>query len=158
MVESIKILKATINDLMDILNLQKTAFLTEAELYNDYDIEPLTQSFDSIKTDFKNYTFLKAEYESKIVGSVKARETAEFTWIGRLIVSPEYQNRGIGRKLMNQIENEFPGTKEYLLCTGYKSIKNIKLYESLGYQKSEIFYDERNNNLQLIKMIKRIKM
>ena len=158
MVESINILKATIDDLMDILKLQKEAFISEAELYNDYNIEPLTQSFESIETDFYNYIFLKAEYRNRIVGSVKARETGEFCWIGRLIVAPEFQNRGIGRKLMNQIENEFPGTKEYLLCTGYKSIKNIKLYESLGYQKSEIFYDERNNNLQLIKMIKRIKM
>ncbi|MGE5457222.1 MAG: GNAT family N-acetyltransferase, partial [Methanococcaceae archaeon] len=91
-----------------ILELQKTAFLSEAELYNDYNIEPLTQSFDSITTDFKIYTFLKAEYNSKIVGSVKARETVEFCWIGRLIVAPEFQNRGIGRKLMTHIENEFP--------------------------------------------------
>lgn len=154
MIENIKILKATFNDLTKILELQKTAFLSEAELYNDYNIEPLTQSFDSITTDFKIYTFLKAEYNSKIVGSVKARETGEFCWIGRLIVAPEFQNRGIGRKLMTHIENEFPDTKEYLLCTGYKSMKNIKLYESLGYRKSEVCFDERNNNLKLVKMIK----
>lgn len=153
-IENIKILKATINDLTEILKLQKTAFLSEAELYNDYDIEPLTQSFDSIATDFKNYTFLKAEYKNRIVGSVKAREAGEFCWIGRLIVAPEFQNRGIGRKLMTHIEKEFPGTKAYLLCTGYKSIRNIKLYESLGYRKSEVFFDERNNNLKLVKMIK----
>ena len=139
MIENIKILKATINDLTDILKLQKTAFISEAELYNDYNIDPLTQSFDSIVTDFKNYVFLKAEYKDRIVGSVKARDTGQFCWIGRLVVAPEFQNRGIGRKLMAQIENEFPGSKEYVLCTGYKSIRNITLYESLGYQKSEVF-------------------
>lgn len=74
------------------------------------------------------------------MGSVKARETGEFCWIGRLIVAPEFQNRGIGRELMAKIENEFPATKEYLLCTGFKSIKNIKLYESLGYQKGEVLH------------------
>ena len=158
MIENIKILKATINDLTDILNLQKAAFISEAELYNDYNIEPLTQTFDSIETDFRNYIFLKAEYKNRIVGSVKARDTGQFCWIGRLIVAPEFQNKGIGRKLMTQIENEFSGTKEYILCTGYRSIRNIKLYESLGYQKSEVFFDERNNNLQLVKMIKRNKM
>jgi hypothetical protein len=56
---------------------------------------------------------------------------------------------------MTRIENEFPSTKEYLLCTGNKSYKNIKLYESLGYQKKEVFCDERNNQLQLVKMTKR---
>lgn len=158
MIENIEILKATVSDLMVILKLQKTTFISEAELYNDYNIQPLTQSFESIQTDFKNYIFLKAEYKNRIVGSVKARETGEYCWIGRLIVAPEFQNQGIGRKLMTQIENEFPTTKKYMLCTGYKSIKNIKLYESLGYQKSEVFFDDENNKLQLIKMIKINKM
>ncbi len=158
MIENIKILKAEINDSADILILQKVAFISEAELYNDFNIEPLTQTLDSIEEDFKNYVFLKAEYKNRIVGSVKARETGDFCWIGRLIVAPEFQNRGIGRELMTRIENEFPATKEYLLCTGYKSYKNIKLYESLGYLKSEVFCDERNNNLQLVKMIKRKKI
>jgi hypothetical protein len=34
------------------------------------------------------------------------------------------------------------------------SLNDIKLYESLGYQICEVFSDERNPDLQLVKMIK----
>jgi ribosomal protein S18 acetylase RimI-like enzyme len=154
MIGPVTISKAGITDLEDILELQKTAFLSEAELYNDYRIDPLMQTIDSIKTDYENYVFLKAVFQHKIIGSVKARETGEFCWIGRLIVAPEFQNRGIGRKLMTEIEKIFPETSQYLLCTGYKSVKNIKLYESLGYEKKEVFNDGKNTHIQLVKMIK----
>lgn len=120
--EKIKISKAGFADLEDIVELQKTAFISEAELYNDYTIEPLTQTIDSIKADFGNYLFLKAETENQIVGSVKARVTGEYCWIGRLIVSPGFQNKGIGKKLMAEIEKEFPDISKFLLCTGNKSI------------------------------------
>lgn len=97
---------------------------------------------------------MKAEYKNDIVGSVRARETDGVCLIGRLIVAPEFQNKGIGRKLINVIENEFTAA-QYLLFTGYKSIKNINLYESMGYQKCEEFTDEKTQDPQLIKLIKR---
>jgi ribosomal protein S18 acetylase RimI-like enzyme len=154
MIENIKITKAEYNDLNDILALQKIAFLSEAEFYNDYTIEPLTQSLDSIHTDFEDYIFLKALCGNEIIGSVKARETGDFCYVGRLIVKPEFQNKGVGKKLLAEIEREFTATKQYLLFTESKSIKNIKLYESVGYKTREEFIDERNPNLIFIKMIK----
>jgi ribosomal protein S18 acetylase RimI-like enzyme len=150
----IKISIATVDDSPEILRLQKNAFMSEAELYNDFNIDPLTQTLDSLQKDFKNYLFLKAERGNEIVGCVKARETGEFCWIGRLMVTPEFQNQGIGKYLMTEIEKAFPKTKLYLLCTGYKSCTNINLYESLGYNRKELLNDERNHELILVKMIK----
>jgi len=49
----------------------------------------------------------------------------EFTGI---IVHPDFQNHGIGKRLVLEIEKEFPDAKQFLLCTGYKSFKNIKLF------------------------------
>lgn len=154
MKDDIKISKASIDDSAEILKLQKDAFMSEAELYSDFNIDPLTQTLDSLQKDFKNYLFLKAECGNEIVGCVKARETGEFCWIGRLMVNPEFQNQGIGKYLMTEVEKAFPKTKLYLLCTGYKSCRNINLYESLGYNKKELFNDERNQELILVKMVK----
>jgi len=92
--------RASFEDIAEILSLQKISFISEAELYNNFNIEPLTQTFDSISEDFKEYTFLKAVYRNKIIGSVKGRQTPEYCWIGRLIVHPEFQNKGIGKRLM----------------------------------------------------------
>ena len=156
MLNEVIINRAKFEDLTDILNLQKTAYLSEAEIYNCYDIEPLNQSIESIQNDFNDYLFLKAEYHNEIIGSVKIKNCGDYCYLGKLIVSPKFQNKGIGRKLMNEAEKIFPNVKKYELFTGEKSIKNIKLYESLGYKIIETVPDDKILNLIIVKMIKEI--
>ena len=151
------ITRASLADAADILNLQKISFISEAELYNNFNIEPLTQTFDSISEDFKEYIFLKAVYNNRIIGSVKGRQTPEYCWVGRLVVHPEFQNNGIGKRLMLEIEKEFPKADQFFLCTGYKSFKNIRLYESIGYIRvEELKSNDKTQGIHLVKMIKTI--
>lgn len=152
----IAIQKADYKDLPAILAIQKSAFLEEAKFYDDYQIPPLTQSFDEIEKDYQDHLFLKAMYQGQIVGSVKLREQNSSCWLGRLIVSPEFQNRGIGRKLLTEAEAQITTAKELILFTGSQSTRNINLYESVGYKKIEEYADENNPDLILIKMIKSI--
>jgi hypothetical protein len=51
------------------------AYLSEAELYGNYDIEPLKQSISDIEKAFEDHLVLKYIDNGKIVGSVKAYET-----------------------------------------------------------------------------------
>ncbi len=44
----VDIKKVSIDDLEKILQLQKQAYLSEAEFYNDYNIKPLIQTLDDI--------------------------------------------------------------------------------------------------------------
>lgn len=154
MIDDINIERASFDDLPDILNLQKLAFISEAELYDDYNIEPLNQTLDSIQNDFKVYLYLIAKHNNQIIGSVKARETGDFCWIGRLIVNPEYQNNGIGRMLLTEIQGLFSTTQRYMLCTGFRSTKNIRLYESLGFKIIEEVDDVNNPNVKMVRMVK----
>lgn len=133
---SVNIKKASIDDLEEILQLQKQAYLSEAELYDDYNIKPLLQTLDDIKQNFLKQIFLKAAIENKttIVGSVRAYQQIDTVFIGRLAVRPDYQNKGIGAKLMISIEEIFESAKRFELFTGHKSIKNIYLYQKLGYK------------------------
>ncbi len=133
---SVNIKKASIDDLEEILQLQKQAYLSEAELYDDYNIKPLLQTLDDIKQNFLKQIFLKAAIENKttIVGSVRAYQLKDTVFIGRLAVRPDYQNKGIGAKLMISIEEIFESAKRFELFTGHKSIKNIYLYQKLGYK------------------------
>jgi len=80
------------------------------------------------------------------VGSVRAEAIGGTCHIGRLIVSPDYQNQGIGTKLMLEIENIFRDSLRYELFTGEKSKKNIYLYQKLSYRifKSESLSDNVN--------------
>jgi len=133
---SVDIKKDSNDDVEEILQLQKQAYLSEAELYNDYHIKPLMQTLDDIKQDFLKQIFLKAVIDNKptIVGSVRAYQQKDTVFIGRLAVRPDYQNKGIGAKLMISIEERFGSAKRFELFTGHKSIKNIYLYQKLGYR------------------------
>jgi len=59
-----------------------------------------------------------------------------------LIVHPEYQNKGIGKKLMAAVEKCFKRVR-YELFTGHQSEKNLALYEKLGYKR---FREEKIND------------
>ena len=48
------------------------AYLSEAEIYNDYSIPPLIQTLKEIRQEFSQQVFLNALEEGEIVGSVRA--------------------------------------------------------------------------------------
>ena len=126
--------KANVDDAEEILSLQKLSYLSEAEIYSDYTIPPLVNTLDEIKHDFDKYYFLKITEKGKIIGSVRARISKPVTcYIGRLIVHPDFQNKGIGTKLMDGIQGIFAECQRWELMTGYLSKKNIKLYKKCGY-------------------------
>ena len=130
------IAKADIHDLPAILSLQKLAFQSQAELVNDFSIPPMTQTLESITEDFHAGTMLKATREdnpAEIIGSVRGYVRGNTLYIGRLIVDPSYQNRGIGTKLLLAIEAMHPDCR-YELFTGIKSEKNLSFYVQNGYR------------------------
>ncbi len=129
-----KIVLAQQEDLSEILQLQKLCFFIEAKLYDFYDIPQLNQTLEEITLDFSSQLFLKAVINGRIVGSVRAYQEGEACHVGRLFVHPDYQNRGLGTKLMNEIEALFKDAKRFELLTGHKNSKNLYLYQKLGYR------------------------
>ncbi len=138
-----KISRADINDLHKILELQKLAFIQEARLYDNFNIQPLTQTFEEIGTEFETKVFLKVETDSAIVGSVRANVNENDCWVNKLMVHPDFQGRGIGRALLLEVERYFPHIKRFRLATGARSKNNIRLYEKAGYNivKYDTFHD-----------------
>jgi len=132
-VESDRIQIAGEENLNEILALQKLAYQSEAELNNDFDIPPLTQTLEEIRAEFGQALFLKAMEGERIIGSVRAHEKDGTCHIGRLIVHPEYQNRGIGSRLLRDIESRFD-CKRFELFTSERSERNLYLYKKFGYR------------------------
>jgi ribosomal protein S18 acetylase RimI-like enzyme len=139
----VKILQADINDAWKILNLQKHAFKSEAELYNDYSISPLTQTIEDIKAEFGSKTFLKAVAGEEIIGSIRFKIKDKTCLIEKLAVHPDFQNQKIGTTLLLEAEKLANGADKIELYTGQKSEKNLHLYKKLGYEvfKFEVIND-----------------
>ena len=151
-----KIKKATYKDLSKILNLQKLAYLSEAKLVNDYSIQPLTQTPEELEKEFSKGIILKIENENmnEIIGSVRAYEENDCVYTGKLMVHPEYQNRGIGTNLLKTIETYYKN-KTFELFTSNRSEKNILFYIKNGY--SEYKRKKVSENMELIFMRKTVK-
>ena len=149
MLENMRIELATVEDAPPILDLQKLAYRSEAAIYNDYSIPPLIQTLEEMRADCTNLVVLKALAGERIVGSVRAGMDSETCLIGRLVVHPDLQNRGIGTSLLAEIESRFEDRAgRFELFTGHKSERNIYLYKKLGYR---VFKTERvKENLELV--------
>src|SRR3954453_16667626 len=95
---------AEVADAAEILALQRLAYQSEAQLYQDPTIAPLRQTLADVIAEFDTYVILKAIEDGKIVGSVRAICHDGVCSIGRLMVNPSRQGEGIGTALMRQIE------------------------------------------------------
>ena len=131
--------KAQKEDLEKILELQYLAYQSEAKLFGNMDIPPLKQTIEEVYDEFHKGIILKAvDEEGLIIGSVRTYQENGTVYIGKLMVHPKMQKKGIGTKLLLEIENVYPNQR-YELFTSTKSINNIRLYEKLGYK---IFKEE----------------
>ena len=78
--------------------------------------------------------FLKACTGGRIIGSVRSEFRDGTCLIGRLIVHPEFQNRGIGSRLLHAAESLFPEARRCELFTSDRSERNLYLYRKSGFR------------------------
>ncbi len=132
--ETLTVRKATVEDAETLLTIQRSAYQVEAELYQDWTIAPLTETLEELQHDIETITVLVGETGGRIVGSVRgALDFQKVCHIGRLVVDPQYQGHGYGQQLLLAIESEFPQAKAFTLFTGHQSVRNLHVYQKLGY-------------------------
>jgi len=114
----------------------------------------LTQTLSELEADFQRQVYLKATLDGTIVGAVRGYEQNGTCYIGRLMVHPNCQNRGLGTQLLRAIEAHFDAVQRYELFTSERSTRNLYLYQKLGYHifrteqlsaKVTIVYLEKSN-------------
>ena len=132
-VDRMVIERASVADAPEILALQKIVYQNEAEIYNDFSLTPLTQTLLQLTADFETRTFIKAMVSGKIIGSVRGWMEGDTAHLGRLIVHPHFWKRGIGTRLVSEIEAAFPQAHRFETFTGQKSTHTMEPYQRLGY-------------------------
>ena len=111
---------ANLDDLSDILTLQKQAFASEAEFLQNNQIQPLIQTLKEVEDEFNKGIDLKDVDESRhIIGSIRGNAIENTLYIGKLVVDPKCQHQGIGGQLLKALEFLYP-TFRYELFTRIK--------------------------------------
>jgi ribosomal protein S18 acetylase RimI-like enzyme len=122
------------DDLSAILELQRLAFETEAQLLGRWDIQPLRQTLAEIEAEFRRGTFLKAVApDGRLVGSIRGFQEPDGVEVAKLMVRPDWRRLGLARRLALELEALF-GPGRFRLFTASLSLGNLRLYEGLGYR------------------------
>ncbi|WP_312495684.1 GNAT family N-acetyltransferase [Anaerosporobacter sp.] len=146
------IIEARQKDLEEILQIQHLAFRKEAEDFDDFDIEPMTQTLEVLEEEFKTFLFLKAvNDEERIVGSIRGYIKDGTSYIGKTFVHPDYQGKGIGTEMIKHLEAVNKAARHEINAS-IRCPQNISLYESLGYVRYKETKTENNGFVYLEKV------
>ncbi len=152
----VRLLPATEEDAGEIYTLQLAAFLSEARIYDDLTIPPLAEDPAAGVARLKQGGVLKAVAGTRIVGSVQLTVDGSVGHIGRLIVAPDWQGRGLGARLLRVAERLAPAdVTSYELDTGAESDRNLGLYQKAGYREAR--RQQQTAKVELVVLTKRRK-
>ncbi len=125
-------------DAGEIYTLQRACWLQEMEANPGVDIPALRESLDDVRRGLGEWTVRVARepVSGRLVGAVRGRVDSRGEWdIGRIMVAPDLQGRGLGRALLELVEALAPPDVEtYVLFTGAGSTDNLRMYKKAGFR------------------------
>lgn len=127
---------------INIADTPEVAEICKAALGYDVDVKNVKEQIEKLTNDRKQHIIIGYEDEntSKIIGFVHAQMYESFYSdlglnILGLAVNPDFQDRGIGRKLMNKLEEyAVDNNISFIrLNSAMKREEAHKFYEHIGY-------------------------
>jgi tRNA (guanine37-N1)-methyltransferase len=128
---------ATRADAGELFTLTRACWLQELWANPGVVIPALEESFEEALRGLEDWTTFVALAGGRIVGSTRGKVVGDGTvWdVGRVMVAPDLQGRGLGRYLLEVAEGAAPAeVTTYELWTGAKSVDNIRMYKKAGYR------------------------
>ena len=127
-----EVITLTEADAGELLTLQRAAYVTEAQAHDDPHLPPLTESLAEVRRALadSSTTTLGIRDGGRLVASVRMTQPPEADWaeLGRFMVAPDHQGRGLGGRLLDVAEGHLPASVvEVRLFTGEHSPANLRL-------------------------------
>ncbi|MBE7323363.1 tRNA (guanosine(37)-N1)-methyltransferase TrmD [Nocardioides sp. Y6] len=123
-------------DAGEIYTLQRACWLTGLLDNPGVEIPALVESLDDVRAWLGEWTVLVAHRGGRLVAAARGRVTEPGEWaVERLMVAPDLQGQGLGRWMLERIEEAAPeDTSTVVLFTGAGSSRNLKMYRRAGYR------------------------
>ncbi|HEU4945633.1 MAG TPA: tRNA (guanosine(37)-N1)-methyltransferase TrmD [Kribbella sp.] len=150
----VQVLPAAEADAGEIHTLQRAAYVQEAQFYDELAIPPLEDPAERMVERIREGMVWKAVAGTRIVGAVQVTVKDEVALIGRLMVAPDWQGRGVGTRLLRIAEQAAPPeVTSFELFTGARSEWNVRLYQREGYREQRL--EHLTPKVDLMHMTKR---
>ncbi|MDO7869191.1 GNAT family N-acetyltransferase [Nocardioides jiangxiensis] len=130
-----RIEKAGAADAAELMTLQRACWAQEAVANDTLGLPALHESLDDVAAAIAAKHVWVVRVAGRLVGSVQAVADGQTWEIGRLMVAPDLQGRGLGRVLLEHAEAARPSdATAYRLFTGAASEANLRRYKRAGYR------------------------
>lgn len=129
---------ATPADAGELWTLQRACWVAQAQANDALDIPALVEGEAEVRTGIRDWRTYLVRLHGRLVASVRTRHVGERWYVGRLMVAPDLQGRGLGRYLLEFAEGQAPeGVTGFELVTGSRSHDNLRLYKKAGYRPAQ---------------------
>ena len=133
--DDVEVRRVEPGDAGELLTLQRACWLQEQQANPGVPIPALEESLEDLRAWIAHDTVLVARSYGRLVGAVRASRHDQTWHIGRLMVAPDLQGSGLGRRLLAEVETLAPDeVMSYSLFTGAGSKRNQRLYKKAGYR------------------------
>lgn len=124
-------------DAGEVLTLQRAAFASEAIAHGDPALPPLVQDVDDLIAEVVDPAVIglgARTSSSRLVASVRARVEGPTAHLGRLVVVPDLQGRGLGTRMLAALDQHLPPeVTDLRIFTGEHNAAGLGLYGRLGF-------------------------
>jgi tRNA (guanine37-N1)-methyltransferase len=127
--------RAVRGDAAELLTLQRACWVQEAIANDTLAIPALHETLADVEAWLGSWDTYLVRSAGRLVGAVRGRLEGDQWDIGRIMVAPDLQGRGLGRTLLEYIQEvAAPRASSYRLFTGAGSARNIRLYKKAGFR------------------------
>ncbi|WP_211588971.1 GNAT family N-acetyltransferase [Allorhizocola rhizosphaerae] len=127
--------RLTPDDAPEVTVLQRCCWVEEAVVNDTMAIPALHESLEEVRQWLVSWHTSGIWLDGRLLAMVRVRAIDTDLHLGRLAVVPDLRGRGLGRWLLRAAEAAAgPDHRRIVLFTGAKSLRNIDLYRSEGYQ------------------------
>ncbi|MGO4258307.1 tRNA (guanosine(37)-N1)-methyltransferase TrmD [Marmoricola sp. RAF53] len=131
----LEVAPAVPGDAGELFTLQRACWIQEQQANPGVRIPPLHEELADVEATIARDTVLVARSGGRLVASSRGRLDGATWEVGRLMVAPDLQGRGLGRILLERIEQAAPdGAEVFELFTGAGSERNLRIYKKAGYR------------------------
>ena len=122
---------ATIDDLGFIFNTYKATMKAYIEAITEWDEFAQRQHYEAT---FSVKDFQIVQFDAEDVGVLSLLDLDTYTFLARIEILPDYQNRGLGSAILRWLIQDAKKHKKPIMLRVYKNNPAQHLYRRLGWQ------------------------